>query len=104
VSSLFIASSSEALPNLSKFPPRARRIAIHETCDGHKNINNAGVVTLTGYPAKAFLHVKRAFTNKLFRRVEAKQPQIASGGLSDIWQVGELLHSRAINFVRVHDG
>jgi hypothetical protein len=30
--------------------------------------------------------------------------QIVSGGLSDIRQVGELLHSGAVNFVWVHDG
>lgn len=61
-------------------------------------------MTLTSFLAKAFEQFTRAFTNKLLRRMKAEKAQIGSGGLSDIWQVGELLRSGAINFVWAHKG
>ena len=56
-----------------KSPPRARRLPIQKVCNGHKSINDAWIVTLTGFPAKALVHLKRAFANKLFRRLEPEQ-------------------------------
>ena len=77
----------QALPRGCKCPPWTWRRAVKKRCDGHEDVQHAGVLALLGAAAKAFVQREGVLSHQLLRPLKAKQAKVCCDGWTNVWKI-----------------